>query len=204
LTPRARTERSRPSSRRFDVSLAEEVDRLAARFGGRKALIAHLIGSGQMMEQDRALSEADAAPRESGWGRCTVEIELTRKDLARLDEEARAFGAPRHRWIVALILKKLHGGHQFSRSERINLTTIARQLRKIEAHLFKIVRTLPSRQAAPQDLISRLDEVSDLRSQVTRISAALGEAFRGDDEYWRQAASASTDAASEHGADRRS
>ena len=111
----------------------------------------------------------------------------------RLDEEARTFGATRHRWLVALIRKRLHGGHQFSRSERIHLTNIVRQLRKIETHLFKIVRAFADRQAARQDLIDGLGEVAAFRAQVTQMADALGEVFRGDDDYWRGASNTWTD-----------
>lgn len=178
----------------MDGDLTREIDRLAARLGGHQALISHLIRSSGTETRDReAADDHKLEPRPTGWGRVSINIELTREDFLRLDEEAKAFGAPRHRWIIALIRKRLHGGHQFSRSERIQLTNIARELRKIEVQIFKLVRAVSSRKELVQALDDRLDQVSRLNAQVARMSSALADSFRADDDYWRSAPMTSDD-----------
>ena len=154
------------------------LDRLAERCGGRAALLARLSG-GDLDEEDEP---------QTSWSTqkaFIIGLRLTRDELRRLDEESLAMDMPRKRWILALIRRRLDGRPQFSRSDRVNLAGIVRELRKIEGHIAKTARACADRSAPARELLARFDELQAFREQLAKMMTAIDTAFTGNDDYWR-------------------
>jgi hypothetical protein len=182
------------SSGAGDPSVEAEIDRLAEQFGGRAGLIEHIIGAAE----DDDEHDESCATRQKGN---ILALRLNRDELRRLDEQSMAMDMPRKRWVQALIRSKLYHTPQFSRADRVNLSGIVRELRKLECHLGRTVRALGDRSAPARELIARFDELDRFRARVVQLAQAIDAAFKGNDSYWRAPiADAETENDEAHGA----
>ncbi len=134
---------------------------------------------------DPALLADDDIPR-PGASDILLRLQLDAADLERLDQVSRATKFTRNRWIAALVHKALSGRAQVSSGDRVNIATVARELRKIETTLQKSNRALAELEATAKQCLARCREMERFRDDVSRMAAALDEVFRGNDAYWRE------------------
>ena len=114
---------------------ASDVDELAARMGGRAALMRYLSPS---LTADTGTEPPNDLDGEGeGSGRKTrgfdVLLRLDADDLARLEQQSRAMNCTRNKWVAALLSKALHGKAPLNAAERGGIVTVIKELRKIEA-----------------------------------------------------------------------
>lgn len=113
-----------------------------------------------------------------------VTVLFRKGDLRGLNEECLAARMTRSQWISALVRNRLNRKAQFAPADRVRLATLYRIILAIEEHIAKIARPL-SRPGTPlADLSIGLDELKDLRADLTSILNEIRDVLRVNEIYW--------------------
>lgn len=165
---------------RLPPDLLARFDAAATGRGGRSRLLRRLIeGAAQA-----SLPAPSAAPLTPAAAKLTVR--LTGADLARLEVEADALGLSRTQWTVALIRARLHGRPQLGRSDGTAFLDARRELRRIGVNINQIARALNTAVLDGQVLDLEVAQLAAFQVEIAAWIDALGDAFRGNLDYWRR------------------
>ena len=156
--------------RRFDAAAAEQ--------GGRSRLLRRLV---ERAAQASLPAPVQAPPRRPS-GKLT--LRLADEDLALLTVEAEAAGVSRTQWSVALIRARLHRRPQLTPVEAVALIEIRRELRRIGVNINQIARALNTAVMEGQVLDLGLAQLGAFQAELGAWVEALGDAFRGNLDYW--------------------
>lgn len=156
--------------RRFDAAAAER--------GGRSRLLRRLVERAAQA----SLPEPVQAPSRLPTSKLT--LRLAEADLARLSAEAAAAGLSRTQWSVSLIRARLHRRPQLTPVEAVALIEIRRELRRIGVNINQIARALNTAVMEGQVLELELAQLAAFQAELGAWVEALGDALRGNLDYW--------------------
>lgn len=164
---------------RLPTDLLRRFDAAAAARGGRSRLLRTLM---------EGVAQAPLpAPPEAPLRLLTAKltVRLPDPDLARLEAEAAAIGLSRTQWTVGLIRARLHNRPQLGRSDGTAFLDARRELRRIGVNINQIARALNTAVMEGQVLDLEVAQLAAFRVEIAAWVDALGDAFRGNLDYWR-------------------
>lgn len=169
---------------RIDRELLASFDALAEGRGGRSALLRTVL-------QQAMKHGADApriAPRADSAGN-RVSLRFTDAETAVLDHRAIERGVDRAGWIKALVRRHVGLKGTVDDGLRDAVAPIRMQLQRIGRNLNQAMKAGNAAMMADSGLqIEReLRRIADMRAEINEQVAALGDALRGEFEFWKVA-----------------
>lgn len=167
---------------RLPPDLARRFDAAAASRGGRSRLLRRLIERAA-----EAPIPAETAPSPSRLsGKLT--LRLSPDDLVMLEVEAARTGLSRTQWSVALIRSRIYRRPQLTPPEAQALIEVRRELRRIGINVNQIARALNTAVIEGRVLDAETAQLLAFQQELGAWVGALGDAFRGNLDYWKPAA----------------
>jgi len=163
---------------RLPPDLIRRFDAAAAEGGGRSRLLRRLVERAAQA----SLPQAAQTPSKLPTGKLT--LRLAEADLALLAVEAAAVDLSRTQWSVALIRARLHRRPQLTPVEAVALIEIRRELRRIGVNINQIARALNTAVMEGQVLDLELAQLGAFQAELGAWVEAMGDAFRGNLDYW--------------------
>lgn len=163
---------------RLPPDLIRRFDAAAAGRGGRSRLLRRLIERAAQASLPEPAQPLARLPT----GKLT--LRLADADLAALTAEAEAAGLSRTQWSVALIRARLHRRPQLTPVEAVALIEFRRELRRIGVNINQIARALNTAVMEGQVLDLELAQLSAFQAELGGLADALGDALRGNLDYW--------------------
>lgn len=164
---------------RLPTDLLRRFDAAAAARGGRSRLLRTLM-EGVAQAPLPVPPEAPLTP-----SRAKLTVRLPDPDLARLEAEAAAVALSRTQWTVGLIRARLYHRPQLGRSDGMAFLDARRELRRIGVNINQIARALNTAVMEGQVLDLEVAQLAAFQGEIAAWIDALGDAFRGNLDYWR-------------------
>ena len=111
-------------------------------------------------------------------------VRLGPAEAAHVDAQATAMGLKRAGWVAALVRRHALGRPYMSSSCEVAVLAIQAEVHRIGVNLNHIARSLNAAVLQGRAPVLELAVLSELREELRAQVQALGQAFRGNLDYW--------------------